>query len=109
MNTLIIKRVIYSITLLFPLLITPSMGAEVHLQDLVLGTKYYFDDFDPDRKPWESGELRNIEEVFKNYQYIEIMLNVDGQSISVKQYVQGSEKYETNYRILPEGALQKEP
>ena len=96
----------YSIMLFFPLLSSPAMGEEVRLQDLAPSTKYYLDDFDPNRK---HGELRNIEEVFKNYQYVEIMLSADGKVITVKQYVQGSKKNETSYRILPEGMLQKEP
>ena len=106
MNTSIVKRVMYSILLFLPLFPPPTMGEEVRFQDLAPSTKYYLDDFDPNRKP---GELRNIEEVFKNYQYVEIVLSADGKVITVKQYVQGSKKHETSYRILPEGVLQKEP
>lgn len=108
MSTSIFKRLIFCTPLIFLWLTAPAMGAEVHLQDLIPGTKYYFDDFNPNRKPWVPGEFRNIEEVFKNYQYVEIVLDADGRTITVKQYIQSVSKDVAKYRISPAGELQKE-
>jgi|GEM_PF-2278921 len=102
-------RVICRITLILLLSTAPATGAELLLQDLIPGTKYYFDDFNPALKPWTPGEFRNIEEVFKNYQYVEIVLHADSRAMTVKQYTQGVPKDVTRYRILPDGVLQKEP
>lgn len=109
MNAQNVKRVIYIIMFIFLLSTARAMAIELSLQDLIPGTKYYFDDFNPELRPWTPGELRNIEEVFKNYQYVEIVLDADGRTMTVKQYVQGAPKEEARYRLSPEGILQKEP
>ena len=53
-------------------------------------TPYYFDSFDPGQQPWKLGQHLNIEEVFKNYQYYEIVLDQTARksrstNISVRQ------------------------
>ena len=39
------------------------------------GVPYYFENFDPAMKPWDPGQDLNIEEVFKNYVYYEIIFD----------------------------------
>ena len=107
MSTSIINRVIYCITMFSLFLTVPAIGAEMNFQNWVPGATYYFDEFEPNQKPWVPGEIRNIEEVFKNYQYVEIVLDSDGSKITVTQYVQGRNKQVTRYRISPERGLQK--
>ena len=71
------------------------------------GTSYYFDHFDPGQKPWEPGQYLNIEEVFKNYQYYEIVFDRDGKGITVYRYLRGSKDGEEKYLLLPDNSLRK--
>ncbi|MGC2048082.1 MAG: hypothetical protein WA635_05685 [Gallionella sp.] len=71
------------------------------------GTSYYFDHFDPGQKPWEPGQYLNIEEVFKNYQYFEIVFDQDGKGITVYRYLRGSKEGSEKYLVLPDQSLLK--
>lgn len=71
------------------------------------GMPYYFDRFDPGQQPWEPGPNLNIEEVFKNYQYYEIMFDDGGTEITVNQYVRGVKTGTEKYLKLPDGSLKK--
>jgi len=71
------------------------------------GTSYYFDSFDPDRRPWAPGQPLNIEEVFKNYQYYEIILDEDGGGITVNHFVRGSKSGSESYILMPDGSLRR--
>ncbi|MDD5323314.1 MAG: hypothetical protein PHD43_22420 [Methylococcales bacterium] len=71
------------------------------------GVSHYFDHFDSGLRPWEPGQNLNFEEVFKNYQYYEIVLDRDGKEIMVNQYIQGNKTISEKYLRLPDGALQK--
>lgn len=71
------------------------------------GIPYYYDNFDPQQQPWEPGQHLNFEEVFKNYQYYEILLDQDGRGITVNQFIRGGEADSKKYLILPDGSLQK--
>lgn len=93
---------------LFCLLMLPlsaPVASPVH--QLAPGAQYYFDSFDPGLRPWTPGQHLNIEEVFKNYQYYEVVLDRDGAAITVNHYVRGSKAGSEKYRVLPDGALQK--
>jgi len=93
---------------LFSLLMLPlSVTAASPAEQLVPGTPYYFDNFDSGQRPWTPGQLLNIEEVFKNYQYYEIMLEQGGKGITVHHYVRGSRAGSEKYQVLPDGSLQK--
>lgn len=72
------------------------------------GTPYYFDSFDPGRHPWVPGQDLNIEEVFKNYQYYEIVFDRDGKGITVNRHVRGSKADSEKYLLSPDGSLRKE-
>jgi len=72
------------------------------------GTSYYFDQFDPRTKPWEPGHYLNIEEVFKNYQYFEIVFDQGGKGITVIRYLRGSKVSSDRYHVMPDASLRKE-
>ena len=74
---------------------------------LVPGTPYYFGNFDPVQRPWEPGQDLNIEEVFKNYQYYEIVLDRDGKEITVNHYIQNRKAGSEKYLVLPDRSLRK--
>lgn len=74
---------------------------------LVPGVPYYFDSFNPEQRPWIPGQHLNIEEVFKNYQYYEVVLDRSGDGITVNHYIRGSRAGSEKYRVLPDGSLQK--
>jgi len=74
---------------------------------LVPGTPSYFESFDPAQRPWEPGQDLNIEEVFKNYQYYEIVLDGGGQEITVNHYIQNRKAGSEKYRLLPDRSLRK--
>ena len=71
------------------------------------GISYYYEYFDPGQRPWRPGGNLNIEEVFKNYQFYEIVLDDDGKEITVDQYIQGNKAGSEKYLVLPDGSLQK--
>jgi len=71
------------------------------------GTPYYFSDFDPGQRPWKPGQHLNIEEVFKNYQYYEIVFDLDGTGITVTRYLSGNRDSSEKYLVLPDKSLRK--
>jgi len=92
----------------FCLLTLASAAGAASLADkLAPGMPHYFDSFDAGQRPWEPGQPLNIEEVFKNYQYYEILLDRDGKAIVVNQYIRGSKAASEKYLVLPDGSLQK--
>lgn len=91
---------------LFCLLLLPFSAAAAAGR-LTPGMAYYFDNFDAGQRPWAPGQHLNIEEVFKSYQYYEIVLAQDGNGITVNHYIRGSRAGSEKYRILPDGSLQK--
>jgi len=72
------------------------------------GAPYYFSDFDPEQQPWQPGQHLNIEEVFKNYQYYEIVFDKDGKGITVYRYMRGNRESSEKYLLLPDDSLRKE-
>ena len=71
------------------------------------GTPYYFNDFDPGQKPWEPRQYLNLEEVYKNYQYYEIVIDQDGKGITVNQFLRGNKGSSEKFLILPDKLLRK--
>lgn len=74
---------------------------------LTPGMPYYFETFDPLQRPWEPGEGLNIEEVFKNYQFYEIVPDGDGKGITVNHYIQSRKAGSEKYQVMPDRSLQK--
>jgi hypothetical protein len=92
----------------FFLLALPDAASAASLVDIFTpGTPYYFNSFDPGQKPWEPGQHLNIEEVFKNYQYYEIVFDQDGKEINVNRFLRGSKESSERYLLLPDMSLQK--
>ena len=103
MVTAIADRLLLALLLIFPVV---SAVAEVATPQP--GTPYYYDEFDPGLKPWRPASERNLEEVFKNYRYYEIIYTAEPQAIQVRQYVKGTVNTTTNYAIQPDGSLREE-
>ena len=67
-------------------------------------TPYFFENFDPQQKPWSPGRDMNIEEVFKNFEYFEVIFGRDG-VLKVSTIRQGKRSDVRLYRRLPDGGL----
>ena len=70
------------------------------------GTPYYFEHFDPAMKPWEPGQDLNIEEVFKNYIYYEIVFDPSGRGITVNRYLQNRKERSDRFLLRPDRSLE---
>lgn len=77
--------------------------AETTLQP---GETYYFDSFDPTLKPWKPGEGLNIEEVYKNYLYYEVVVDKAGRGITVNRYIRNARDRSDKYLVRPDGSLE---
>lgn len=71
------------------------------------GVPYYFENFDPAMKPWDPGQDLNIEEVFKNYVYYEIIFDKSGREITVNRYLQNRKERSDRFQIRPDRALEE--
>lgn len=71
------------------------------------GTSYYFDSFDPGLQPWVPGQYLNLEEVYKNYQYYEIVIDQDGKGITVSRFLHGTKQSSEQYLLLQNNSLRK--
>lgn len=70
------------------------------------GVPYYFEHFDPAMKPWDPGQDLNLEEVFKNYVYYEIILDRSGREITVNRYLQNRKERSDRFLIRPDQSLE---
>jgi len=84
-----------------------AASAESTANKYIPGTPYYFSDFDPAQRPWQPGQHLNIEEVFKNYQYFEIVFDQGGKGITVYRYLRGNREVGEKYLLLPDNSLQR--
>lgn len=99
--------VIYIVTV-FYLLALPFAASAASLADkMTPGVSYYYEYFEPGQRPWRPGGNWNIEDVFKNYQFYEVVLDEDGKELTVIQYIRGSKAGSEKYLVLPDGSLQK--
>jgi hypothetical protein len=71
------------------------------------GVKYYYENFDPEQRPWDPGQDLNYEEVFKNYEFYEIVLDAARQEVTVNRFIQNNKSDSQKYRLLPDGALRR--
>jgi mono/diheme cytochrome c family protein len=72
------------------------------------GTAHYYDEFNPALKPWAPAQERNIEEVFKRYEYYSIVYSDDGARLTVTHYIKGAAAGVSHWRRQPDGALLQE-
>lgn len=100
-------RLICIVAVLCQLVLPFAASAASLADELMPGMPYYYDNFDPGQRPWEPGRNLNIEEVFNNYQYYEIVLDQDGTEITVNQYIRGGKAGSEKYLVLPDGSLRK--
>jgi len=65
----------------------------------------YYDEFNPALVPWVAPQEKNIEEVFKHYEYYAIVYSDNGTRLAVSRYVKGSLAGVTHWLRMPDGAL----
>lgn len=71
------------------------------------GATYYFDAFDPNQKPWNPGHDLNYEEVFKNYEYFEIVFFPSGKEFTVNRYIRNRKTDSEPYLLNPDGSISR--
>lgn len=86
-------------------LLSAHASADVRLEP---GASHYFDSFDPAKTPWDPGQPLNHEEVFKNYQYFEIIVASSGRELTVNRYIRNIRERSERYRLNPDGSLSRE-
>jgi hypothetical protein len=92
----------------FPLAVSYAASAPSPADKFTPGVPYYFNDFNPGQQPWEPGQYLNIEEVYNNYQYYEIVFDQDGKGITVNRFLRGSkESSEKKCLVLSDKSLRK--
>ncbi len=101
------ERTLGAVALLGVLLAPSAAGAAPSMERFTPGTPYYFEHFDPSRQPWDPGQDLNFEEVFKNYQYYEIVFERSGQEITVKRFIQNLKDGSESYLLMPDRSLRK--
>ncbi len=69
---------------------------------------HYYDEFNPALKPWAPAQERNIEEVFKRYEYYSILYSDDDARLTVTHYLKGAVADVSHWRRQPDGALLQE-
>lgn len=79
-----------------------TIRADLPLQP---GASYFTDEFDATHVPWWPGPERNVEEVFKNFEYFEIVLGQDRGTISVMRHRIGHEPETKKFTLSPTGGL----
>lgn len=81
------------------------LALQASAEEFVPDTPYLFETFDPQQKPWTPGRDMNIEEVFKNYEYFEVLFGRDGGLLKVSTIRQGKRSEVRYFRRLPDGGL----
>ena len=89
--------------ILFSFAATAASLAEKKFQP---GVPYYFENFDPAMKPWDPGQDLNVEEVFKNYVYYEIIFDRSGREITVNRYIQNRKENSDRFLVRPDRTLE---
>ncbi len=69
------------------------------------GEPHYYDEFNPALIPWAPAQERNIEEVFKRYEYYSIVYSDNGAQLAVTHYLKGTVADVSRWRRRPDGAL----
>ena len=96
------SKLIYYILVTIFLALSGQAGADERFEP---GISYYFNFFEPAKKPWNPGHELNYEEVFKNYQFFEIIFAPSGKEITVNRYIQNNKADSEQYRLNPDGSL----
>lgn len=65
----------------------------------------YYEEFNPALIPWAPSQARNIEEVFKRYEYYAIVYSDNGARLAVSRYLKGSLAGVTEWQRQPDGSL----
>ncbi|MBF8250475.1 MAG: hypothetical protein HW382_103 [Deltaproteobacteria bacterium] len=68
-------------------------------------TPYYFSEFKP--ASWKIGNELNYEEVYKNFEYFEVIFNKSCDEITIKRYKKGVFDSSEKYKVDSDGSIQK--
>ncbi len=66
---------------------------------------YFFSEFNP--SSWEVEDEVNYEEVYKNFEYFEVIFNKSCDEITVKKYIKGEFGSSEKYQLNADGVLSK--
>lgn len=66
---------------------------------------YYFSEFNP--ASWKVENEVNFEEVYKNFEYFEVIFNKSCDEITVKRYKKGKFDSSEKYKVDSNGFIQK--
>lgn len=66
---------------------------------------YYFSEFSP--ASLNLDDEKNYEEVYKNYEYFEVLFNKSCDEIAVKRYVKGQFGSSDKYKVNADGSINK--
>lgn len=66
---------------------------------------YYFSEFNP--SSWKVEDEVNYEEVYKNFEYFEVIFNKNCDDITVKRYKKGQFVSSEKYKVDSDGSIQK--
>jgi mono/diheme cytochrome c family protein len=69
-------------------------------------TPYYYDTFNPVQTPWHPPPEKNIEEVFKRYEYVAIVYSESGRQLAVSRYLKGQLADTTYWTLQQDDSLQ---
>jgi mono/diheme cytochrome c family protein/DNA-binding beta-propeller fold protein YncE len=72
------------------------------------GSPHYYEEFNPSLAPWEPPQEKNIEEVFKRYEYYSIVYSDNQTRLLVSHYLRGALAEVSHWTLQPDGALQQE-
>ena len=67
------------------------------------GIVYYFNEFNP--SSWKVENELNYEEVYKNFEFFEVVFNKACDEITVKRYVRGEISSTEKYKLNADGSL----
>jgi mono/diheme cytochrome c family protein len=67
---------------------------------------HYYSEFDPSSSPWSPAPEKNLEEVYRNYQYYTIEYSDRGRLLKVTHYINGTAAGITTWRRDANGSLQ---
>lgn len=71
------------------------------------GSPCFYTEFDP--ASWKIENELNYEEVYKNFEYFEVIFNKGCEEITVKKYRKGTVETLKKYRLAVDGTLQGLP
>lgn len=105
-KVLSVKHFVSTAVGIIAILLSFAVAAASLAEKFQPGVPYYFENFEPAMKPWDPGQDLNIEEVFKNYVYYEIIFDKSGREITVNRYLQNRKESSDRFLVRPDRTLE---